>query len=418
MERILAISTLFPTIEMPSHGLFVFKRLEAMAAQTNVEVTVCNPVPTSFIHRLMPRYKAQQSVSFQRRSGGMDIFCPRYKTIPGFKKDQEHESLIEDVMPYLLKLHEKRDFTRIDVHWTYPDLPLAIKLAKQWGIPCTLTLRGMEAFYLADKDRRSNIILNHISKVDNLISLSQEMLDFANKHSKFVGGSIVSNGTDTSKFGYINQRVARAMVCPQLLDSDLILGVGATIERKGFHHVIDAICELNTTVRKENPIRYYIIGGPGMEGNFESVLRKKIKHYINLTGRRDDIVLFGMESNQLLPFWYNAATLFCLSSFGEGSPNVLTEAMTCGCPAITTNVGAAPDILARYPESGYVIPNQKDMTDEQARKTWAAAILSALENKPAAPTRALQARFVKRFTWEWCGLSALEVSAQTYTEIP
>lgn len=409
MERILAISTLFPTLEMPHHGLFVFNRLKAMASTPGVDITVCNPVPTSIVHRVLPRYKAQQSVPRERKDGGMTIFHPRYHAIPGLKKDREHLSAIKHVGPFLRQLHKQKQFTQIDVHWTYPDLPLAILLSKEWGIPCSLTLRGMEAFYLDDDDSRSDIIFSHIGEVDQLISLSQEMLTVANSRSTFVGGEIVTNGADTSRFEYTDMEVARYKLGLPSRDVDILVGVGAIIERKGFHHVIDAITELNTTVRKDNPVRYYVLGSAGMEGNFEKSVRHKIATYEKQTGRTGDIVLAGKVGNAELPYWYNAATLFCLSSFGEGSPNVLTEALSCGCPAIATDVGAVPDIMARYPDSGSIIANQKDSDDAHAKKAWASVILFALEHKKTPQFRYRQADYMRNFTWDWCAQQSLRV---------
>ncbi len=37
--------------------------------------------------------------------------------------------------------------------------------------------------------------------------------------------------------------------------------------------------------------------------------------------------------------YLNAVNVFVLCSFSEGSPNVVKEAMTCGCPLVATNVG-------------------------------------------------------------------------------
>ena len=43
--------------------------------------------------------------------------------------------------------------------------------------------------------------------------------------------------------------------------------------------------------------------------------------------------------------WYNAADVFCLSSRSEGSPNVMMEALSCGCQVVATDVGSAAEVV-------------------------------------------------------------------------
>jgi len=54
-----------------------------------------------------------------------------------------------------------------------------------------------------------------------------------------------------------------------------------------------------------------------------------------------------------MPHIMNGLDVLCLSSYSEGFPNVVAEAMSCGVPCVVTNVGDAAVIVS---DTGYVVP--------------------------------------------------------------
>ena len=59
----------------------------------------------------------------------------------------------------------------------------------------------------------------------------------------------------------------------------------------------------------------------------------------------------GLKHNELINY-YNAADMLLLTSFSEGSPNVIKEAMACNCPIVSTDVGDVKQVI-KYTENCY-----------------------------------------------------------------
>jgi teichuronic acid biosynthesis glycosyltransferase TuaC len=55
-------------------------------------------------------------------------------------------------------------------------------------------------------------------------------------------------------------------------------------------------------------------------------------------------VLSGKKFEEL-PYYYNVADLVLLTSFSEGSSNVIKEAMACNCPIVSTDVGDVRELI-------------------------------------------------------------------------
>jgi glycosyltransferase involved in cell wall biosynthesis len=111
----------------------------------------------------------------------------------------------------------------------------------------------------------------------------------------------------------------------------------------------------------------YLIGA-GMEGS-----NARLVSLIDSYGLSDFIILKGplMDVNQILP----KLDLHVLSSLDEAFPNVIAEAMACGVPCVTTDVGDAALIVG---QTGWVVSAKDSLA-------LADAIEEALEEK-SSPT--------------------------------
>ena len=139
----------------------------------------------------------------------------------------------------------------------------------------------------------------------------------------------------------------------------ILIAAGRLAPWKGFDYLINAFNEL----KKTTPARLLILGdGP---------MRAELQAQIDALSLSEVVRLEGYVANPLKYFVH--ADVFVLSSHVEGMPNVLVEAMMCGCTPVSTDCPTGPRELLQEGKYGYLVP----MRDPIA---MAAAIATALDN--------------------------------------
>ena len=138
-------------------------------------------------------------------------------------------------------------------------------------------------------------------------------------------------------------RMQESVHHPWLLSKDLpvVVAAGRLASWKGFADLIDAM----VLVRAHRQVRLLILGdGP---------LRDGLQHRIAAHGLVNAVQLLGYVENPLK--YFARADLFALSSHVEGLPNVLVEAMMCGCTPVATDCPTGPREVLEDGRYGYLV---------------------------------------------------------------
>lgn len=164
---------------------------------------------------------------------------------------------------------------------------------------------------------------------------------------------------------------------PPLPGCRYILGVGRLVPDKGFDRLIDAYARI---VRPG--LDLLILGdGPERPALEQQIRRLGLERQVSLPGAVDD------------PYpYYRAAACFALSSRFEGYPNVLLEALACGCPVVAFDCRFGPGEIIRHGANGLLVEDGDIAGLAGALRTLAddppyAAALAAFGQRHAEPYR-------------------------------
>lgn len=152
--------------------------------------------------------------------------------------------------------------------------------------------------------------------------------------------------------GYNLQHLQPDAACRSAVRAELgitstafLLGMVARFDaQKDHHNLMEALGLLK---RQGVPFTCLLVGVGMDEANGE------LRGWLDAEDVADSVKLLGPRSD--IPAIMNALDVHVLSSLGEAFPNVLAEAMACGTPCVTTDVGDAAVIVANH---GWVVAPQ------------------------------------------------------------
>jgi len=125
-------------------------------------------------------------------------------------------------------------------------------------------------------------------------------------------------------------------------EGPVVVAAGRLASWRGFDCLIRAM----KAVPKQRRARLMILGdGP---------LRTELQALILELGLEDVVSLLGYVENPLK--YFARADVFVLSSHVEGLPNVLVEAMMCGCTPVSTDCPTGPREVLQDGKYGYLVP--------------------------------------------------------------
>lgn len=132
-----------------------------------------------------------------------------------------------------------------------------------------------------------------------------------------------------------------------------VLNVARLASVKGQAVLLDAFAVL----RKAHPRAKLVIVGDGP-------LRTALGERAHELGLASAVELTGPIGQDRIGDLYRSADVFCLSSFAEGLPIVLMEAMSFGLPIVSTSVMGIPELIRDGEEGLLVPPGRSDALTE------------------------------------------------------
>jgi len=339
--RVLVLASLFPHAKNETIGLSTARRTVELAKLCPVKVVALTELAD------LPE---------REELAGFEVFRPRWRRVPKLGVFVDGYRYAARAARAMAALRGAFDFDLIDAHWLYPDAFAAVRLGRRFRRPVVVTGRGSDVDEFLFRWPVRRFARAALRGADRLVALTrqhrQKMIEAGAEADKI---AVIPNGVDTTLFCPGDRlKARRALGLPT--EGVLLFSAGTVVEEKGFQHLIAGMASGTPGVR-------LFIAGPG---DYRGALGRLARD----CGVADRVTFLGRVAQSQMPLWYRAADFFCFGSYHEGCPNAVLEALACGTPVLSTDVGGIPDLVEEA-RSGLLFKPRSD-------EAFAAAIRTAL----------------------------------------
>lgn len=334
--RILTVTTFFPNSADLHRAVFVKNLVRAM--QRHLPVSVISPVPYAPPIRCMPQWYEQSQICRVERVDEIEVLHPRFLAIPklpwfsGF-------SYCLGVLRLLRQFKRENESCLVHAHFAYPDGVGVALAARALRLPYVVTIHGSDINVYATQRTLLWQIRWALIDAEGVIAVSR---DLKAKVSRLTRGAvnrlkyIPCAGFDPAVF-FPRSPMEYRVGLNESKAARIVVFVGQLVPIKGVDLLVEAWAMLCRRQFIGDADRLVIIG--------DGMCRADLEHRVNAAGIGAKVRFTGAIPQGEVSRWLAAASLLCLPSHNEGTPNVVVEALASGIPVVATRVGGVPEIV-------------------------------------------------------------------------
>ncbi|MEE4155192.1 MAG: glycosyltransferase [Erythrobacter sp.] len=346
MRHVLALSTLYPNAAAPRFGTFVARSMESIARRHRYlapgaeewRVTVVNPIglpPIAF-----GKYRSVDGLPHREEWNGLTVHRPRFRLIPRFGARLNAAAIARMAVPLIRQIHKETPIDLIDAQFFFPDGPAAAQIAGELRLPLTIKARGSDITHWGEQGFARAQMLEAAAKADGILAVSEALADAAARMGmEREAIKVHYTGLDRDLFRPLAHTQLRSQLggvlgFPMPERVPVFACVGALIERKGQAIALRALAEM----RRDHPEARLIFVGTGED-------EPRLRALADELGLARRVHFTGTIDHNMLPLVLSASNAMVLPTANEGLANAWVEALACGTPVITCDVGGVRELI-------------------------------------------------------------------------
>jgi teichuronic acid biosynthesis glycosyltransferase TuaC len=358
--HLLVVALSFPSPENPFRGSFIGEQVRLLCERGEVMERITVLSPTTFVPAFMRRFRrvAAQALlpeRYQMVEGCCEVLFPRYLKAPGeLFLPWTTAQWCRIVDQTVARFAKTCPVSIIHANAGSVSSWASIKAARSHKIPCVVTYQGSEVHnILANRRKGWQLCRDSFKLADLNLFVSRSLETILRLHGTPSGRcEVLLRGVDQTRFFPSSQENP----------SRRVLFVGRVEKAKGAFDLLSAWVKV---IRSFQNARLTMVGPDHTNGLF--------LHKVKELGLNASVTLTGpLPSNEVAELM-RQSVLLCLPSHGEGTPNCVMEALSCGLPVVATRVGGIPDIVV-HGRNGLLV-------DKEDREGLAAAIVTLLSDR-------------------------------------